>query len=123
MSYYAFINEHDVVVEVITGVPETELIEGKDPEVWYGEFRRMNCKRTSTDPSFRKNFASIGDTYDKSLDAFISPKPFPSWVLETNTAKWQAPVKHPDDNLIYKWNEESQAWDSCSECNQKEQNA
>jgi len=60
---------------------------------------------------FRKNFAQIGGTYDKTRDAFIPIKPFNSWVLNETTCRWEAPVAYPTDGNIYNWNEETQAWD------------
>ena len=60
---------------------------------------------------FRKNFAGIGFTYDEDRDAFIPPKPYPSWLLNENTCHWEAPVVRPDDNNTYTWNEENQTWD------------
>jgi len=59
---------------------------------------------------FRKNHAGIGYTYDSQRDAFISPKPYNSWILNENTCLWDAPVARPNDNNIYSWNEETQSW-------------
>jgi hypothetical protein len=59
----------------------------------------------------RKNFAGVGFTYDEDRDAFITPKPFPSWVLNEDTCLWEAPVVYPDDANRYNWNEETQSWD------------
>jgi len=74
MAHYAFLDENNKVTEVIVGIDETELIEGKEPEIWYGEFRNQKCIRTSYNAKIRKNYASIGFTYDEVLDAFIPPK-------------------------------------------------
>jgi hypothetical protein len=60
---------------------------------------------------FRKNYATIGGTYDSSRDAFIPPKPHSSWVLNETTCQWEAPVVKPEDDNYYKWNEETQQWD------------
>ena len=60
---------------------------------------------------FRKNFAGIGFKYDQTKDAFISPKPYPSWILNENTCLWEAPISKPDDGQSYNWNEETQQWD------------
>jgi len=60
---------------------------------------------------FRKNFANIGDQYDEARDAFISPKPFNSWVLNETTCQWEAPVAKPNDENKYKWSEENQQWE------------
>jgi hypothetical protein len=111
MAHYAFLDENNIVVDVIVGVDENEVLEGKDPETWYGEFRGLVCKRTSYNGNIRKNYASIGSTYDYDLDAFIPPQPFPSWVFDTTIYQWQAPENYPEDGLPYEWNEETLAWE------------
>jgi hypothetical protein len=75
MAHYAFLNENNVVVSVITGIDETELIEGLEPEIWYGNFTNQNCKRTSYNGRMRFNYAGIGYSYDPIADAFIPPMP------------------------------------------------
>jgi hypothetical protein len=75
MAHYAFLDENNIVTEVITGIDETELIEGLDPETWYGNFRGQACKRTSYNGNIRYNYAGIGFTYDPIDDAFIAPMP------------------------------------------------
>jgi hypothetical protein len=75
MAHYAFLNENNIVTEVITGIDETQLIEGLDPETWYGNFRGQVCKRTSYNGNIRFNYAGIGMTYDPEVDAFIAPRP------------------------------------------------
>ena len=60
---------------------------------------------------FIKNYAGIGYTYDSNRDAFISPKPFNSWILNEQTCNWEAPVARPEDNNMYKWNEEILNWE------------
>lgn len=81
MAHYAFLDENNVVVEVITGIDETELIEGLDPETWYGNFRGRTCKRTSYNNNFRGVYAGIGYTYDAELDEFVPP-PAPELPIE-----------------------------------------
>jgi hypothetical protein len=61
--------------------------------------------------ALRKNFAGIGYTYDLGKDAFIPPKPFPSWTLNSTSCLWEAPIPLPDDDNFYLWNEETQQWD------------
>lgn len=73
MAHYAFLDESNIVTEVITGIDETELIEGLDPETWYGNFRGQVCKRTSYNSNIRYNFAGVGYLYDPIDDAFIEP--------------------------------------------------
>lgn len=110
MAHYAFLDENNIVTEVITGIDETELIEGKDPETWYGEFRGQVCKRTSYNGNIRKNYAGIGFTYDAERDAFIPPKFYNSWVLNEATCQWEAPIPYPTDGALYTWDEESTDW-------------
>jgi hypothetical protein len=111
MAHYAFLDDNNIVTEVITGIDETELIEGLDPETWYGNFRGQVCKRTSYNGNYRKNYAGIGHTYDPVRDAFLPPKPFESWVLNEEVYQWRAPVTRPADDNEYIWNEELLSWD------------
>jgi len=110
MAHYAFLDENNIVTEVITGIDETEMIEGKSPEIWYGEFRGQTCVRTSYNGNIRKNYAGIGYTYDAARDAFIPPKPFASWLLDEATCQWEAPVAYPTDGKFYTWDEANQDW-------------
>ena len=66
--------------------------------------------QTSYNASFRKHFAGIGYTYDETLDAFIPPKPYPSWLLDTDTCTWYPPVPYPNDGNKYQWDEATQQW-------------
>ena len=75
MAHYAFLDDNNIVTEVIVGIDEIELIEGKDPETWYGEFKGQKCVRTSYNAKIRYNYAGIGYTYDPIDDAFIAPMP------------------------------------------------
>ena len=102
MDLFAHINALGVVQNVVVGtatIPTgcTEL------QTWMD----------STDPEApanpRKNYATIGGTYDAVLDAFIYQQPYPSWVLDAN-AKWQAPVPMPDDGKMYRWDESTLSW-------------
>ena len=109
MAHYAFLDENNVVTEVIPGVDETEVIEGLSPEEWYGNFRGQVCKRTSYNNNIRKQYAGIGYTYDAVADVFIAPKPFESWSLDENY-DWQAPIDYPADGKLYSWDEANQVW-------------
>jgi hypothetical protein len=75
MAHYAFLDNNNLVTNVITGIDETELIEGLDPETWYGNFRGQVCVRTSYNGNIRYNYAGIGMTYDPDADAFIAKRP------------------------------------------------
>jgi hypothetical protein len=127
MAHYAFLDDNNVVTEVIVGKNEGE--EGINWELKYGAFRNQVCKRTSYntqggvhydqstgEPSedqtkaYRKNYAGIGYTYDQSRDAFVPPKPFESWVLNDTTCLWDSPTPMPDDGKMYTWNEETTSW-------------
>ena len=88
MAHYAFLDENNIVTEVIVGVDETETIEGLDTETWYGNVRGKVCKRTSYNNKIRFNYAGIGFTYDKSRDAFIAPKCHNEAVLDEASCKW-----------------------------------
>jgi hypothetical protein len=110
MAHYAFLNRNNLVTEVIVGIDETELIEGLDPETWYGNFAGQVCKRTSYNGNLRKNYAGIGYTYDAGRDAFIPPKLFNSWILDEETCQWVAPVPYPTDGFTYLWNEAAADW-------------
>jgi hypothetical protein len=88
MAHYAFLTDN-IVTEVIVGIDETELIEGLDPETWYGNFRGQTCKRTSYNGKIRKNFAGKGFSYDETRDAFIAPKCHAAAVLDEETCQWK----------------------------------
>jgi len=105
MAHYALINHLSVVVDVITGIDENETqidldgtIVGGSSEAWenfYASrpwFEGLTCKRTSYNGNIRKRFAGIGYTYNEQLDAFILPKPYPSWTLNEEIADWEAPT-------------------------------
>jgi len=111
MAHYAFLDENNIVTEVIVGIDETELIEGLDPESWYANFRGQPCKRTSYNGNIRKNYAGIGFKYDEERDAFIPPKSFRSWVLNEETCRWEAPIPYPTDGKEYRWSESIVNWE------------
>jgi hypothetical protein len=100
MAHYAFLDNNNIVTEVIVGVDETELIEGLVPEVWYSNFRGQNCRRTSYNAAtngFRYNYAGIGYSYNKDVDAFIAPKPCDHAEAELNDQyRWECGNKEHD---------------------------
>ena len=91
MAHYAFLDETNIVTEVITGIDETETIEGLDPETWYANFRGQVCKRTSYNGNIRYNYAGIGYVYDPIDDAFIAPMPEcrHEELLLNNLKRWE----------------------------------
>ena len=124
MAHYAFLDENNIVTEVIVGKDENE--DNIDWEVQYGNFRGQTCKQTSYNTQggvhslggtpLRKNYAGIGYTYDSQRDAFIPPKPFASWQLNEDSCLWEAPTPYPTDvgtaeaPKRYVWNEETVSW-------------
>jgi len=120
MAHYALLDENNIVTQVITGRDEDDLPEGITSwEDYYGAFHGQTCKRTSYNTRgnqhpngtpFRGNYAGIGYTYDEARDAFISPQPFPSWLLDDATVSWVPPVAYPDDDNRYFWDEDTQTW-------------
>ena len=91
MAHYAFLDENNIVTEVIVGIDENETIEGLDTETWYGNFRGQVCKRTSYNNNIRYNYAGIGYTYDAVRDAFIAPEPDNALGFDEATCQWIMP--------------------------------
>ena len=89
MAHYAFLDENNQVTEVITGIDETELIDGLDTETWYANFRGQSCVRTSYNGKIRFNYAGIGMFYDESRDAFIEAKCHDEAILNESTCRWE----------------------------------
>jgi hypothetical protein len=108
MAHYAFLDENNIVTEVIVGKDETDLTH--DWEQYYGNIRGQVCKRTSYNNNIRKNYAGIGYTYDSERDAFIPPQPFQSWLLNEQICQWYAPVAMPTDDQRYSWDEATTSW-------------
>ena len=90
MAHYAFITD-GIVTEVITGIDETETIEGLDTETWYGNYKGQVCKRTSYNGNIRYNYAGVGYTYDATRDAFIAPEPINAIGFDEKTCRWIVP--------------------------------
>ena len=110
MAHYAFLDEDNIVTEVIVGRNEDEIVDGvSDWETHYGNIRGQVCKRTSYNNNIRKQFAGIGFTFNETADVFIAPKPFTSWSLDENY-DWQAPIERPADGKQYSWDESNQVW-------------
>ncbi len=118
MAHYAVIDDNNLVINVITG--KDEDYSETDWEKYYSELLNLKVLRTSYNTvggkhlngkiPFRKNYASIGYYYDPQRDAFIPPRPFPSWILDEETCLWAAPVSYPDDGKYYDWDEQALTW-------------
>lgn len=106
MSHFAELDENNIVTRVLVGNNDFPN-EGYD---WFIENLGGRWVQTSYNATIRKNFASVGDTYDEQLDAFIAPQPFESWSLDEETCQWQPPVKYPTDGKVYIWNEQNTEW-------------
>jgi hypothetical protein len=104
MAHFAKIDNLGVVVNVTVG-------NDADNELALCARTDSTYRQTSYNGNFRKNYAGIGYSYDRLRDAFIPPKQYPSWVLNEDTCLWDAPTPMPDDDQMYMWNEETQAWD------------
>jgi hypothetical protein len=111
MAHYAFLDDNNIVTEVITGRNEWEVVDGiTDWESHYSHFRGQRCLRTSLSGTIRKTFARVGSRYDEATDSFILPQPFASWELDSDL-DWVAPIPYPDDDShIYRWDEETRTW-------------
>jgi len=108
MAHYAFLNDENIVVEVIVGRDETEVVDGvSDWEQHYSDVRGLRCVRTSYNNNIRKQYAGIGYFYDQAADEFVSPQPFASWSLDSNN-DWQPPIPKPEGDFY--WDEESLSW-------------
>ena len=117
MANFAKLDDQNIVIDVNAVAnaviddlpfPESEPVGVAFLTEWSGGY--TNWKQTSYNGNFRKNLAGIGYTYDPVLDAFIATKPFPSWLLDTNTCQWQAPTPYPSDGNMYTWDEATQSW-------------
>ena len=105
MSHWAEIDENKIVLRVLVGnnnsADEGEAFMNSLGGTWV---------KTSYNGTIRKNFAGQGYSYDETRDAFIPPKPFPSWTLDEETCLWEAPVAYPTDGIMYEWDEETTDW-------------
>jgi len=116
MAHFAQLDENNVVLQVIVVHNNDCQLNGVEVEeagivfckALFGSDTRW--KQTSYNGNMRKNYAGIGYTYDAGRDAFISPKPFSSWVLNEQTCLWEAPTPMPTDGEMYRWDEPSLSW-------------
>ena len=115
MAHFAELGEDNIVLRVIV-VHDNDCKDenGNESEAVGAEFCRNllggTWKQTSYNATFRARYAGIGYTYDSGRNAFIAPKPFPSWVLNETTTNWDSPIPYPSDEKMYDWNEADQVW-------------
>lgn len=105
MAHFAQLDDNNQVLQVIVVADEHEA----DGEQWCHEFAGGRWKQTSYNNNIRKNYAGIGYTYDEQRDAFIPPQPYPSWILNEKTCRWDPPVPRPESGK-YLWDENNQEW-------------
>jgi hypothetical protein len=121
MGHYALLDKDNIVVQVITGRNEDEVVDGiSDWEKYYSDFTGLRAVRTSYNTysgvhqkggtPHRMNYAAIGGYYDDRLDAFIHPKPYPSWILNETTCTWEPPIPQPVTENGSWWDDENQQW-------------
>ena len=117
MAHFAQLNENNLVTQVIVvnnatvdnlPFPESEPVGVAFCQSLYGA--DTIWKQTSYNGNFRANYAGIGYTYNLTLDAFVPPQPYPSWLLNTTTVQWEAPVPYPTDGEMYVWDEATLSW-------------
>jgi len=116
MASFAKLGLNNKVIEVLS-VHNNELLDsnGVEQEVNGIDFLTKLTgypvwKQTSYNHNIRKNHSAIGYTYDEVKDAFIAPKPYPSWKLNKDTCRWEAPIAYPSDGKLYDWNESTTNW-------------
>ena len=117
MAYFAELDVNNVVLQVIA-VNDAVLLDASGIEqealgqAFCTNLLGGRWMQTSYNATFRKNYASIGGTYDVGLDAFIASRPYPSWLLNLDTCQWEPPIPYPADGTRYVWNEATQTWDA-----------
>ena len=120
MAHFAKVN-NQIVENVIVAEPEFfDTFIDSSPGEWiqtsYNTHGGVHYDPITGEPSedqskaLRKNYAGVGYTYDKHLDAFIPPKPFASWILDEETGLWTAPIPRPSDDKVYSWDEDTLSW-------------
>lgn len=115
MAHFAQLDENSTVLQVIV-VNNNELLDenGQESEAKGVSFCHGllggNWVQTSYNGNIRKNYAGVGFTYDSQRDAFISPQPFASWILNETTCRWESPVPYPQDGKKYSWDEQTTSW-------------
>jgi hypothetical protein len=115
MAHFCQLDENNVVTQVIVvGNKDCSDANGVEKEsIGIAFCERLfggTWKQTSYNGTIRKNYAGIGYTYNADIDAFVPPKPYASWILNTDTAQWDAPLAMPDDGKMYSWDEATTSW-------------
>jgi hypothetical protein len=109
MAHYAKVVNRLVTKVIVAEAEFFDTFIDDSPGEWIQTSYNTHGGQHPEGRPLRKNYAGVGYTYDKTLDAFIPPKPFASWILDEETCLWNAPVARPEGN--YSWNEDNQSWD------------
>ena len=116
MAHFAKIGLDNLVTDVLV-VANREIMDSTGVEyesIGVEFFKNLTGHetwiQTSYNGTIRKNYAGIVYTYDSQRDAFIPPKPYPSWTLVEETCRWVSPISYPTDGKLYNWNEETLSW-------------
>ena len=117
MAHYAYVDNNNVVTQVIVGRHEADIPLPEGVSSWEEYYGAIRCSyntyggvHSKGGTPFRKNYPGIGYKYDADRDAFIPPKPFESWVLNEDSCLWEAPTPMPEDGQIYSWDEDTNSW-------------
>ena len=115
MAHFAELDNNSVVLRVVVvDNKDTSDAQGVEKEhigaAYLESLLGGTWKQTSYNGKIRKNYAGIGYTYDAASNVFVPPKPYPSWVLNNGTARWEAPSPMPTDGKMYAWDEDGQVW-------------
>lgn len=108
MAHFAEIDERSIVIRVLK-VPDEEEARGQDYlaiDMGLGG----EWIQTSYNGNFRKNYAGPGYIYMLDGDMFVPPRPYPSWVLNSDLGQWDPPVTYPTNGNKYEWDETNQGW-------------
>jgi hypothetical protein len=117
MAHFAKLDDNNKVLAVHVVNNDVITIDGKESEQAGIDFLtnlhgHAKWKQTSYNGTFRKNYAGVDDIYDQVRDAFVKEQPFPSWIFNEDTCKWNAPIEYPSDGKSYLWNEENHSWEN-----------
>ena len=111
MSHFALVRNNLVVDVIVAEQDYIDTLTTQEDSSWIKtSFNTRHGVHTQGGTPLRKNFAGIGYTYDEDLDAFIPPKPYDAWVLDTGICDWVAPVAYPTDGKIYQWDGSTNTW-------------
>ena len=114
MAHYAKVELGIVTQVIVAELSFFETYVDETPGEWIQtSYNTIGGQHVNGGTPLRKNYASVGGIYDSTRDAFIPPKPYPSWILNEDSCLWESPVPYPDTDSDerYEWNEENQTWD------------